>query len=307
MHHERCDGQGFPDGLRSEAIPLPARLFAVVDVFDALTHARSYRAVLSVPEALALIDAETGGHFDPEVVQAFWDCFPAQRQTTPRPRFEAPPKKPVLCAFLTVQSGTLAPRLGSMLRVMSLAAFLDLRGEAALVVGGGPVALRRARTLLEAGLDVTVVAPDLHPDLAALPLRAERRPYRPEDVWEKRVVVAATDQAALNDAVVAAARAAGALVNHAGDAERSTLRFPAVVRRGGVQVAVSSGHELPLLAQALAERIAALLPESDTVAAWVARRERALTLDPAAREDALAGLRAEIRTALGLPTLGGAA
>lgn len=77
MHHERCDGQGFPDGLRSEAIPLPARLFAVVDVFDALTHARSYRAVLSVPEALALIDAETGGHFDPEVVQAFWDCFPA--------------------------------------------------------------------------------------------------------------------------------------------------------------------------------------------------------------------------------------
>lgn len=83
--------------------------------------------------------------------------------------------------------------------------------------------------------------------------------------------------------------------------------FPAVVRRGGVQVAVSSGQELPLLAQALGERIAALLPESDTVAAWVARRERALTLDPAAREDALAGLRAEIRTALGLPALGGAA
>ncbi|MEW6422289.1 MAG: bifunctional precorrin-2 dehydrogenase/sirohydrochlorin ferrochelatase [Deinococcota bacterium] len=190
---------------------------------------------------------------------------------------------------------------------MSLAAFLDLRGEPALVVGGGPVALRRARTLLEAGLQVTVVASDLHPELAALPIQAERRPYRPEDLRGKRVVVAATDQAALNDAVTVAARAAGALVNHAGDAARGTLRFPAVVRRGGVQVAVSSGRELPLLAQALSERIAALLPDGSVVAAWAARRERALTLDLAEREDALASLRAEIRVALGLPALGGAA
>ncbi|ABF46424.1 MULTISPECIES: hypothetical protein [Deinococcus] len=48
----------------------------MVDGFDALTHARSYRAALSVPEALALIDAETGGHFAPGVVQSFLGLFP---------------------------------------------------------------------------------------------------------------------------------------------------------------------------------------------------------------------------------------
>ncbi len=193
-----------------------------------------------------------------------------------------------------------------MLRPVSLAAFLDLQGERALVVGGGPVALRRVRTLLGAGMGVTVVAPELHPDLLGLPVRAERRPYRPEDVRGVRVVVAATDSAAVNDAVTADARAAGVLVNHAGDAARGTLRFPAVIRRGGVQVAVTTGRELPLLAQAVGERVAALLPDDSAVEAWAGRRERALTLAPAERERELAGLRADIRAALGLAA-GGAA
>ncbi|WP_245872916.1 precorrin-2 dehydrogenase/sirohydrochlorin ferrochelatase family protein [Deinococcus planocerae] len=188
---------------------------------------------------------------------------------------------------------------------MSLAALLDLRGEPALVVGGGAVALRRARTLLGAGLRVTVVAPDLHPDFAALPVRAERRPYLPADLNGQRVVVAATDSEAVNDAVTAGARAAGALVNHAGDATRGTLRFPAAVERGGVQVAVSTGRELPMLAQALRERIAALLPEPGTVDAWAARREEAVRLPGAAREGALDALRADIRSAFGL-SAGGA-
>lgn len=76
-HHERWNGRGYPDGLRGEEIPLLARLFAVVDVFDALTHVRPYHAALSVPEALALIRTEAGHHFDPEVVRAFLKLFPA--------------------------------------------------------------------------------------------------------------------------------------------------------------------------------------------------------------------------------------
>ncbi|BDP43072.1 hypothetical protein DAETH_30410 [Deinococcus aetherius] len=197
-----------------------------------------------------------------------------------------------------------------MLRPMSLAALLNLRDEPALVVGGGAVALRRARTLLDAGLRVTVVAPDLHPDFRALPVRAERRPYRPADLEGVRVAVAATDSEDVNDAVTGDARAAGVLVNHAGDAARGTLRFPAAVERGGVQVAVSTGRELPMLAQALRERIAALLPEPGTVDGWAARREEALGLPFAARESALEALRADIRVAFGLPvagTAGGAA
>ncbi|WP_231557319.1 bifunctional precorrin-2 dehydrogenase/sirohydrochlorin ferrochelatase [Deinococcus sp. YIM 77859] len=189
---------------------------------------------------------------------------------------------------------------------MSLAAFLDLSGEAALVVGGGRTALRRTRLLLEAGLHVTVVAPTLHPDFAGLPVQVECRPYAPSDVQGRRVVVAATDNPAVNDAVATDARALGALVNHAGDAGRGNLRFPAVSRRGSVQVAVSTGRELPLLAQALSERVSALLPDEAAVEAWAARREHALTLAPAEREHELAALRREIRAALALP-LGGAA
>ncbi|WP_322618642.1 precorrin-2 dehydrogenase/sirohydrochlorin ferrochelatase family protein [Deinococcus terrestris] len=183
---------------------------------------------------------------------------------------------------------------------MTLAAFLNLSGEAAVVVGGGPVALRRARTLLGAGLRVRVVAPELHPDLAVLPVGHDPRPYRPGDVAGARVAVAATDSPEVNAAVAAEARAVGALVNHAGDAAQGTLRFPAVTRRGGVEVALTTGRELPLLAQALAERIAGLLPAPEQVDAWAERREAALTLPGTEREAALAALRADIRAAVGL-------
>lgn len=191
-----------------------------------------------------------------------------------------------------------------MLRRVTLAAFLNLSGESAVVVGGGPVALRRARTLLRAGLRVRVVAPELHPDLAALPVGHHPRPYRPGDVTGARVVVAATSSAEVNDAVAAEAHAAGGLVNHAGDAARGSLRFPAVTRRGGVEVALSTGRELPLLAQALAERIAGLLPAPEQVDAWAERREAALALPGAERGAALAALRADIRAAVGLPPAG---
>ncbi|WP_235514180.1 bifunctional precorrin-2 dehydrogenase/sirohydrochlorin ferrochelatase [Deinococcus sp. Leaf326] len=182
---------------------------------------------------------------------------------------------------------------------MSLAAFLDLRGEVALIVGGGAVALRRAATLLASGLDVRVVAPAILPDLAALPVRAERRPYAPADLTGVRLVVAATDDAALNDAVAEQARAAGVLVNHAGEARRGTLRFPAVAERAGVQVAVSTGRELPMLARALRESVQARLPDTAELNAWTTRREDALTLAGPERAAALGRLDADICRAVG--------
>jgi HD-GYP domain-containing protein (c-di-GMP phosphodiesterase class II) len=71
FHHERWDGAGYPDGLAGEAIPLAARIFAVADVFDALTTARPYRAASSFAEARAEIMAGGGTHFDPRVSAAF--------------------------------------------------------------------------------------------------------------------------------------------------------------------------------------------------------------------------------------------
>ncbi len=70
-HHEKWDGSGYPRGLKGSQIPLPARIFAVVDVCDALTSDRPYRLAWSEVEALELIKKNSGSHFDPEVVEVF--------------------------------------------------------------------------------------------------------------------------------------------------------------------------------------------------------------------------------------------
>jgi putative two-component system response regulator len=70
-HHERWDGGGYPDGLRETAIPLPARIVAVADVFDVLTHERSYGGAWTHERARAHIFEQRGRHFDPQLVDAF--------------------------------------------------------------------------------------------------------------------------------------------------------------------------------------------------------------------------------------------
>ena len=70
-HHEKWDGTGYPRGLKGEEIPLAARLFAVVDVWDALTSDRPYRKAWSVERARAYIREQAGKHFDPKVVEVF--------------------------------------------------------------------------------------------------------------------------------------------------------------------------------------------------------------------------------------------
>ncbi|WP_245668936.1 HD-GYP domain-containing protein [Chloroflexus islandicus] len=84
-HHEKWDGTGYPRGLRGADIPLAARIFAVVDVYDALTSDRPYRAAWSPERALAYLREQAGSHFDPHVVEVFlalyvengysWDGF----------------------------------------------------------------------------------------------------------------------------------------------------------------------------------------------------------------------------------------
>ena len=75
-HHEKWDGTGYPRGLKGEEIPTAARIFAVVDVWDALTSDRPYRKAWSRQEALEHIREQGGKHFDPKVVQAFLKLDP---------------------------------------------------------------------------------------------------------------------------------------------------------------------------------------------------------------------------------------
>jgi ribonuclease P protein subunit RPR2 len=70
-HHERWDGRGYPDGLAGEEIPLPARVFAVADVLDALTTDRPYRPASPLAVAREMISGESGRQFDPKVIAAF--------------------------------------------------------------------------------------------------------------------------------------------------------------------------------------------------------------------------------------------
>lgn len=78
-HHERWDGRGYPYGLSGRDIPLPARIVAVADVFDALTTERPYKAAMDFDEALSCILTERGEHFDPECVDAFVAAWPRIR------------------------------------------------------------------------------------------------------------------------------------------------------------------------------------------------------------------------------------
>jgi putative nucleotidyltransferase with HDIG domain len=74
-HHEKWDGSGYPDGLRREEIPFAARLFAVADVYDALTSNRPYRLAWPKWDAVEYIEAQSGSHFDPRVVPEFLDLI----------------------------------------------------------------------------------------------------------------------------------------------------------------------------------------------------------------------------------------
>ena len=75
-HHERWDGTGYPAGLAQEAIPESARIVAIVDVFDALSHDRVYRPALPLEEVLAILEQGCGSHFDPRLVNAFVGILP---------------------------------------------------------------------------------------------------------------------------------------------------------------------------------------------------------------------------------------
>lgn len=76
-HHERWDGSGYPRGLHGEQIPLEARIVAVADVYDALRSERCYKRAMSAAEASAFLSERAGVHFDPNVVQCFFNLQPA--------------------------------------------------------------------------------------------------------------------------------------------------------------------------------------------------------------------------------------
>ena len=125
---------------------------------------------------------------------------------------------------------------------------LILAGKPCLVVGGGPVAARKAAGLLACGADVHVIAAVPGPEVSALAVSIEPRPYQSGDVAGYRLVIAATDDPDTNHAIYREADAAGTWVNSADDPAACTFTLPSIVRRGPVMVTVSTGGRSPALA-----------------------------------------------------------
>ena len=158
-------------------------------------------------------------------------------------------------------------------------AFLDLNGRPCLVVGAGDVALRKVRLLLSAGAEITVVAPALSDAFAASAERHrlvhERRRFVPDDVAGNWLVVCATGDADVNQAVFEAAAKAAVFCNTVDDTQRCSFITPAIVDRSPVMVAISSGGAAPVLARQLRARIEAMLPRDFGRLASLARSWRA--------------------------------
>lgn len=138
-------------------------------------------------------------------------------------------------------------------------ACVDLRGRNALVVGGGRVALEKTQGLLACGARVTVVAPDVSDELAALPVCVVRRAFCNADVDGQLLVVAATNNRVVNRSVSTAAAAQATLCNVADDPELCSFILPAIVRRDPIVVGVSTGGASPALAQRIRDDVADLL------------------------------------------------
>ncbi|MCZ4128067.1 siroheme synthase CysG [Stutzerimonas balearica] len=157
--------------------------------------------------------------------------------------------------------------------------FHDLKGRLVLVVGGGEVALRKARLLADAGACLRVVAPSIDQSLVALVAESggesRARNYMADDLHGCVLVIAATDSEPTNAQVSADARTIGIPVNVVDAPELCSVIFPAIVDRSPLMIAVSSGGDAPVLARLMRARIETWIPAAYGQLAGLARRYRA--------------------------------
>jgi precorrin-2 dehydrogenase / sirohydrochlorin ferrochelatase len=179
--------------------------------------------------------------------------------------------------------------------------FLGIHKRKCVVVGGGRVAFRKVRMLLDCGGIVKVISSNFHSNLLGLAekksIRLIQRDYKPGDLTGAAIVIAATDKQEINRRVAEEANRAGALVNVVDDPEHSSFILPSYFRKGGLTLAVSTGGTSPALARKIrtelqknfGEEYAALLLLIGEVRSSFKRRgvrinagrwQRALDLEP---------------------------
>lgn len=142
----------------------------------------------------------------------------------------------------------------------TLALNIRMGGRRAVVIGGGAVALRKIRTLLAAGAAVRVVAMAISLEIASLHdaggISVRIGSYRAEDLDDAFFVVVATDDAGVNSRVCDDAARRGILTADAGNPSEGDCAFPAILRRGDLEIAISTGGRCPTFAVDVRDRIA---------------------------------------------------
>jgi siroheme synthase-like protein len=171
--------------------------------------------------------------------------------------------------------------------------FLDLQNRPVLVVGGGSIAEGKAEQLLAAGAQVTLVSPTLTPRLQALRAQAvfvhHPREFIESDLDGIALVISATDNQPVNEAVAHAARQRNLLYNIVDQAPWCNFITPALVTRGDLQIAISTGGGSPSVAQLVKRQISELIGEEYeellALATWLRNELKARGIDYTARRD----------------------
>lgn len=141
--------------------------------------------------------------------------------------------------------------------------FVDLQDKAVVIIGGGQVAARKAKTLLGFTSNITVIAPNFCEDLALLSgVAIQQKPFENGDLQEACLAIAATDSRELNSRIASICRTKGIPVDVADSREESTFLFPSVVSRGRLTVGISSGGASPASSRYLRQRIGEIIPEN---------------------------------------------
>lgn len=143
--------------------------------------------------------------------------------------------------------------------------FLKLEDKPCLVIGGGKVAQGKTADLLESGARVTIISPDLTESLERLvsnnKVEYKERPYQKGDSRGYVLIIAATNKKEINRMVYEEASRKGILINSVDDPESCSFYAPALLKRGSLKIAVSTGGKLPMLAGRIKRLLASLVPE----------------------------------------------
>lgn len=122
--------------------------------------------------------------------------------------------------------------------------FMDIREKKVVIIGAGKIAARRAGILTEFCDHITLVAPEIHPDLENLEKQGKvtviRRAYRREDIYDAWMVIAATDNAKLNDEIYSVAKCLGALVNVASNQTKCDFQFPGIIKKDQFVIGINA-------------------------------------------------------------------